>query len=98
MFSWLQNHMLPCAFKSLFGFECPLCGFQRSLFLLLKGQFKSSFLMYPPLLFVLLLIILSIAKLIKPGKIQSRWVAGYSSFVLVIVAVSYVVKLSAIFL
>lgn len=43
----LQNFMLPCLSKTLFGIECLGCGFQRSLLLLFQGQFKAAFEMYP---------------------------------------------------
>ncbi len=39
--------MLPCLSKSLFGFECMGCGFQRAFFLFFKGHFVDAFLMYP---------------------------------------------------
>jgi hypothetical protein len=39
--------MLPCLFKTLFGFECLGCGFQRSVFLLSQGDFSGAFKMYP---------------------------------------------------
>ncbi|MGN0227353.1 MAG: DUF2752 domain-containing protein [Paludibacteraceae bacterium] len=40
--------LLPCAYKQLFGFSCPLCGFQRSMLLLCKGQVWDSICMFPP--------------------------------------------------
>lgn len=43
----LENYMLPCLSKSLFGFECMGCGFQRAFFLFFKGHFVDAFLMYP---------------------------------------------------
>jgi len=49
---WLlsEKYMLPCISKQLFGVDCPGCGLQRSVALLLKGEFGASFLMYPGLL------------------------------------------------
>jgi len=47
-FSWLQNHLVPCPFKYFTGIDCPLCGFQRALILLIKGNFYDSFILYPP--------------------------------------------------
>lgn len=43
----LENYMLPCLSKSLFGFECMGCGFQRAFFLVFKGHFVDAFWMYP---------------------------------------------------
>jgi len=45
-----EKYMLPCISKQIFGIDCPGCGLQRSLALLLRGEFAASFLMYPGLL------------------------------------------------
>jgi len=45
--NWLQNHLIPCPFKYLTGLDCPGCGFQRSFMQLIKGNFHSSFVLYP---------------------------------------------------
>lgn len=42
-----EKFMLPCLFKTLFGFECLGCGFQRAFFLLFQGEFLAAFKMYP---------------------------------------------------
>ena len=44
-----EKFMLPCFSKQIFGLECPGCGLQRSVALLLKGDLTGSFLMYPGL-------------------------------------------------
>lgn len=44
-----EKFMLPCFSKQIFGLDCPGCGLQRSVALLLKGDLTSSFLMYPGL-------------------------------------------------
>ena len=46
--------MIPCLSKTLFGVECLGCGFQRSLLLLLKGDFMAAFQMYPAIFTTLL--------------------------------------------
>jgi len=50
----LEKYMFPCVSKTLFGVECLGCGFQRSLILLLNGEFAASFRMYPALFTTLL--------------------------------------------
>ncbi|WP_456315280.1 DUF2752 domain-containing protein [Pseudomonas shirazensis] len=50
----LENYMLPCLFKTLFGIECLGCGFQRALFLLFRGDAFAAFKMYPALYSTLL--------------------------------------------
>ena len=39
--------MLPCLTKKYLGFDCMGCGIQRSVALLLKGEFIEAFYMYP---------------------------------------------------
>jgi len=56
MISWLENHMIPCLSKKFLGIDCPGCGMQRSLVELLKGNFTDSFLLYPPLIPVMLMV------------------------------------------
>ncbi len=45
--SWLEQKELPCLFKKYFHFDCPGCGFQRSIIALLKGNITESFLLFP---------------------------------------------------
>lgn len=42
-----ERLMLPCMSKTMFGIECPGCGLQRSVALLLEGEFWAAFKMYP---------------------------------------------------
>ncbi|MDB5018649.1 MAG: hypothetical protein JWQ84_3481 [Mucilaginibacter sp.] len=53
--NWLEKHMLPCAYKSIFGIDCPGCGFQRSFIALLKGDLRESLLLYPATIPVLIM-------------------------------------------
>ncbi|KAF2331705.1 DUF2752 domain-containing protein [Flavobacterium ginsenosidimutans] len=53
----LEKYMIPCMFKTIFGFDCLGCGFQRSLFLLFQGEFLAAFKMYPAIYSCLLLFI-----------------------------------------
>jgi hypothetical protein len=52
----MEDILLPCLNKELFGMDCYGCGGQRSLVLLLNGEFEAAFKMFPaiyPLLFLL---------------------------------------------
>lgn len=58
----LEDHMLPCMHKAVFGVDCPGCGMQRSVLMLLKGDFWGAFEMYPgiyPMIFLFSFLILN---------------------------------------
>ena len=93
MLSWFENHMLPCAWKSLLGIDCPACGLQRSCIQLMKGNFRESLVLYPPLPAVLLLLVFSGIYLLNRQAISKKFFASYSWIVLAIVFMNYVVKL-----
>lgn len=74
----MEEFMLPCLNKQLFGFDCPGCGAQRALLLVFKGEFSAAFAMYPaiyPLILLLFFVALNFfvkfrrAMLIKTGLI-----------------------------
>jgi hypothetical protein len=94
MFKWLEEHSLPCAYKTLLGIECPLCGSQRAFFFLVKGEFAKSFSMYPPLIPVLALLLLFMFRLFNK-RLDIKHVYRFSVVVLIVVAVNYSVKLIA---
>ncbi|WP_435314785.1 DUF2752 domain-containing protein [Cellulophaga fucicola] len=51
----INEYMLPCMNKKLLGVDCPGCGIQRSLALILQGDFAAAFTMYPAIYTLLLL-------------------------------------------
>jgi hypothetical protein len=62
--SWLAENMQPCYFRQLSGHDCPGCGFQRGLLLLLQGDLSASISMYPALLLMIFMFLFLIAHLI----------------------------------
>lgn len=85
--------MLPCAYKSLFGIDCPLCGFQRSFIQLMKGNIGESFVLYPPLVFVLLMFAAFAVHAFNRKIIGKRIVSSYAWTVLGIIMLNYIIKL-----
>lgn len=88
----MENYLLPCAYQSLFGIECPICGFQRALVLLLRGDIKQSFFMYAPLLPVIFLLIIFVLHLFNKKLVNRNILIYYSSFVIIIITVNYFIK------
>jgi hypothetical protein len=85
--------MLPCAYKSIFGIDCPLCGAQRSFYLLVHGDLAASWHMYPPLLPVLLCAMLFAIHLVNKKLVPAGRLKLFSLAVLGIVMISYGVKI-----
>jgi len=93
MIGWFERHMLPCAYKQLFGIDCPVCGFQRSFIALLKGDWKESFFLYPatvPILLTAAFLLFDLVFRMNNGKLVRKYL--FISLGL-IVFVSYAVKM-----
>tara|TARA_R110002126_G_scaffold74398_8_gene185577 strand:+ start:6336 stop:6614 length:279 start_codon:yes stop_codon:yes gene_type:complete len=82
----LEKYMIPCLSKTLFGIECLGCGFQRSLLLFLKGDFKGSFYMFPALIPSLLFLLF-----IGLHLINNRLFSQKNIFVLGIINVIFMI-------
>ena len=88
----LENYMIPCLSKTLFGFECMGCGFQRSLVLIWKGHFIDAFFMYAaiyPLLILLVYLILTRFYRFKNYRKGINWLSITSIATIII---SYTIK------
>jgi hypothetical protein len=90
----LEEYMLPCLSKTFFGFDCLGCGLQRSLLLVIHGDFIAAFKMYPAIFTLIALflfvIINSKVKFQKSNKIIST--LAYLN--LSIILISYLIKLT----
>lgn len=59
----MEEFLLPCFNKELFGLECYGCGGQRAMLLLLDGNFTGAFKMFPaiyPLAVLLVFVLINI--------------------------------------
>ncbi len=93
----LQDYMLPCMNKKLFGVECPGCGMQRSLALLIEGDFMGAFYMYPgiyPLVLLLLFILTSFIVTIR-YELQIKITLGVITGLTILI--SYLIKMNILF-
>ena len=74
----LENYMLPCLFKTLFGIECLGCGFQRAVFLLFQGDFFNAFKMYPAVYTTLLFLGFGIFYLFNKSKKHQKYLLTFA--------------------
>nr|WP_246453564.1 DUF2752 domain-containing protein [Flavobacterium notoginsengisoli] len=79
--------MIPCLFKTIFGFDCLGCGFQRSLFLLFQGEFLAAFKMYPAIFSCLLFLFFVLFHFLDKSKKNKKlvWKMAILNFVFIII-------------
>lgn len=92
--SKLDNYMLPCINKKLFGIECPGCGMQRSISLLLEGHFKEAFEMYPAIYTLILLLTFLTFNLFIKFRFDFKIKMGLIILNAIIIFISYIIKMN----
>ncbi|NCP45741.1 MAG: hypothetical protein COW67_10100 [Flavobacteriales bacterium CG18_big_fil_WC_8_21_14_2_50_32_9] len=90
---WLEQHLLDCPYKKYLGMDCMGCGMQRAFIALLKGNLVESFLLYPPLITLILMFILLPLHLIFKFKHGAAWLKYLFIFNLSVVVINFIVKL-----
>jgi hypothetical protein len=93
----MEEYMLPCMFKKMFGFDCVGCGMQRSINFVLHGEFEKAFTMFPAI-YTTLLFCLSLALYIFDKKrSHHKSVIALALINVTIMLVSYTYKMRYIF-
>lgn len=92
--SGVDDYMLPCLNKTLFGVECLGCGMQRSISLIFQGQFMAAYKMYPAIYSLIVLCIFLIFNLFIKFKHDYKVKMGLIILNVIIVVVSYLIKIT----
>lgn len=90
-----EDFMIPCLNKKLFGFECMGCGLQRSVSLILKGEFVSAFFMYPAIYSLIILFAFIVLNIFFKFKHATKITNVLAIVTVVIIIVSYIIKLTS---
>ncbi|PKA96903.1 uncharacterized protein DUF2752 [Flavobacteriaceae bacterium MAR_2009_75] len=88
----IENYMLPCFTKKLWGFDCPGCGLQRSMLFLIKGDFGSAFEMYPAIYVLLPLLLLLVLDSFSKLKINNYIIVFLTIASVALILGNYVLK------
>ena len=89
----MEEYMLPCLNKKLFGFECMGCGLQRAVSLLLKGEFVEALYMYPAIYSLILLFIFIGINFFFKFKNSNRIIAALAIITVATIIISYIIKI-----
>jgi len=86
--------MLPCMNKWLFGIDCPGCGLQRSIALLLNGEFVRAFKMFPAIYSMLFLFLFIGLHLVDKSRNYQKIVIVTAILNGAIMIISYIYKIT----
>lgn len=87
-----EDFMLPCLWKQTFNIDCFGCGFQRSLVLLLKGDFVNAFYMYPAIYTIIIMVVTLLLHTKFQFKNGHRALFGLFILNISIIVISYFIK------
>ena len=88
----LDDYMLPCLWKQTFNVDCMGCGMQRSISLILKGDFIAAFYMYPAIYSLIMLFTFLIFHLKFQFKNGHRIILGLFILNISIIVTSFIIK------
>ncbi len=92
--SGIDNYMLPCLNKTLFGVECLGCGIQRSISLIFQGQFAAAYKMYPAIYTLIILVLFLIFNFFIKFKHGYKVKMSLIFINVIIIVVSYLLKIT----
>jgi hypothetical protein len=88
----LENYMIPCVSKSLFGYDCMGCGFQRALLLIWEGSFLDAFYMYAAIYPLIILFCYLIVTRFYKFKDYKKGINVLSILSITTIIISYTIK------
>ena len=93
----MEEFMLPCLNKKIFGIDCFGCGMQRATAFLFQGEFVAAFKMYPAIYTLFLLLGFIIFNMFLKFKFDSIVRLTLIAINVIIILVSYIIKISVYF-
>ena len=90
----MEEYMLPCLSKRLFGIECMGCGSQRALVMVFKGDFLNAFHMFPAIYSILLFFLFVALHFIDKSRSYHKLMISSAIINAVIMVVAFLIKIS----
>lgn len=89
----LEDYMVPCINKKIFGVECLGCGMQRATALLFSGYFEAAFRIYPAIYTIFLLLAVVFINFFVKFKFDYQIKIGLILLNAIVMVVSYFIKM-----
>ncbi|MCF4102791.1 DUF2752 domain-containing protein [Gillisia sp. M10.2A] len=93
----MEDFLLPCLNKEIFGIDCYGCGGQRALLLLLEGKFEAAYHMFPAIYTLLPLLFLVLFNIFIKFKYAYTLKIGLILLNATIIFISYIFKMYDLF-
>ena len=90
----IEDFMIPCINKTLFGVDCFGCGTQRAFLLILKGEFLEAFYMFPAIYTTILFFIILGLNFIDKSRNYHKIIISLAIINAIIMIISYFYKLT----
>ena len=90
----MEEYLLPCVNKKIFGIECLGCGTQRSLVMLFHGDFIGAFQMFPAIYTTILLFSCIALHFIDKSRNYHKAIIGLAIINAVIMVIAYFYKVT----
>lgn len=90
--SFLEKNLLSCPWKKHFDVECMGCGMQRSILLILKGDFVAAFYMYPAIYTLIIMFAVLFLHLKLEFKYGSKILIFLFSINAIIIVLNFILK------
>jgi hypothetical protein len=92
LFVYVENYMLPCLNKQVWGVECPGCGIQRSISFLLEGNFMAAFEAYPAIYTLILFLGVVLLNGFYKIKYANTLIIGLAVTTVLLILINYILK------
>ena len=89
----MEEYMVPCMNKSIFGIEFMGCGMQRSILLLMNGNFIEAFKMFPALYTSILFFIFVVLHFVDKSRNYLKLIIASAIFNSLVLLIAYAYKM-----
>lgn len=88
----IEDYMLPCFSKKIYGIDCPGCGLQRSLAFLFQGDFAAAWDIYPAIFTIIPLLLIYILSLIVSIKYVNKIIMFFGISSAGLILINFILK------
>ncbi|WP_026977851.1 DUF2752 domain-containing protein [Flavobacterium tegetincola] len=89
----VEDLMIPCVSKKLFGLDCPGCGMQRATVMVAQGDFSQAFTMFPAIYTTIPLFILIGLHFVDKSRNYTKFIIPIAILNAAIMIIAYFYKL-----